>query len=155
VASDKKKVSRMLRGLKKRAKAPLNAATKTKFIEKQAKRMSKKMTWPEREFRKLMRELGVKIIPQKIVMGKIYDFYEPISNILFEVDGNYFHGDSEMYETLNPMQRRNVKNDAYKDVLARGLGYEIERIWESDLKKNYAEVKQRVIKLLKLKFKRK
>lgn len=141
----------MLRGLKKRAKAPLNAATKTKFIEKQAKRMSKKMTWPEREFRKLMRELGVKIIPQKIVMGKIYDFYEPISNILFEVDGNYFHGDSEMYETLNPMQRRNVKNDAYKDVLARGLGYEIERIWESDLKKNYAEVKQRVIKLLKLK----
>jgi len=151
VASDKKKVSRMLRGLKKRAKAPLNAATKTKFIEKQAKRMSKKMTWPEREFRKLMRELGVKIIPQKIVMGKIYDFYEPISNILFEVDGNYFHGDSEMYETLNPMQRRNVKNDAYKDVLARGLGYEIERIWESDLKKNYAEVKQRVIKLLKLK----
>ena len=151
MASDKKKVSRMLRGLKKRAKAPLNAATKTKFIEKQAKRMSKKMTWPEREFRKLMRELGVKIIPQKIVMGKIYDFYEPISNILFEVDGNYFHGDSEMYETLNPMQRRNVKNDAYKDVLARGLGYEIERIWESDLKKNYAEVKQRVIKLLKLK----
>jgi len=113
VASDKKKVSRMLRGLKKRAKAPLNAATKTKFIEEQAKRMSKKMTWPEREFRKLMRELGVKIIPQKIVMGKIYDFYEPISNILFEVDGNYFHGDSEMYETLNPMQRRNVKNDAF------------------------------------------
>lgn len=140
----------MLRGLKKRAKAPLNAATKAKFVEKQAKKMSKKMTWPEREFKKLMRELGVKIVPQKIVMGKIYDFYDPASNILFEVDGDYWHGNPELYEEQNSMQRRAVKNDAYKDTLAKGLGYEIERIWESDLKKNYAEVKQRMKKLLKL-----
>jgi len=150
MASDKKKVSRILRGLKKQARAPLNAAKKAKFVEKQAKKMSKKMTWPEKEFKKLMRELGVKIIQQKIVMGKIYDFYDPISNTLFEVDGDYWHCNPEIYEEQSSMQRRAVKNDAYKDTLAKGLGYEIERIWESDLKKNYSEVKKRMKKLLKI-----
>jgi very-short-patch-repair endonuclease len=149
VISDKKKVSRILRGIKKSAKAPLNAAKKAKFIEKQAVRMSKKMTWPEKEFKKLMRELGIKIFPQKIVGGKIYDFYEPISNTLFEVDGTYWHGKDVLYEDKNPMQKRAARNDEYKDVLAKGFGYKIERVWESDLKKNYSQVKERMRKLFK------
>jgi very-short-patch-repair endonuclease len=142
--SDKKKVAKILRAMKRQAKAPLNAAKKTEYIEKKAKEMSKKMTWPEKEFKKLMKEIGVKIIPQKIVMGKIYDFYEPNSNTLFEVDGNYFHGDRTIYEELSPMQRRNTKNDEYKNVLAIGLGYKLERIWESDLKNNYKDVRNRM-----------
>lgn len=150
MVSDKKKVARILRGLKKKAKAPLYAAKKDIFIKKQAEKMLKKMTWPEREFKKLMRELGIKIFPQKIVCKKIYDFYEPISNTLFEVDGNYWHGDSKIYETLSPMQKRAVKNDSYKDILAIGLGYKIERIWENDLKKDYKGVKERMKQLFKL-----
>ena len=149
MVSDKKKVARILKGMKKQAKAPLNAAKKAKYIEKQAKKMSKKMTWPEREFKKLMKELKITIIPQKIVMGKIFDFYEPKTNTLFEIDGNYFHGDKNIYEELSPMQKRNVKNDAYKNVIAKGLGYNIERVWESDLKKNYNEVKDRMKKIFK------
>ena len=147
MASDKKKVARILRGIKKQAKAPLYAAKKAKFIEKQAQKMSKKMTWPEREFRKLMKELGIKILPQKIVGGKIYDFYEPKSNTLFEIDGDYWHGNPEVFKEQNSMQRRAARNDEYKDVLAKGLGYKIERIWESDLKKNYNEVKQKMKRL--------
>ena len=147
MASDKKKVARILRGIKKQAKAPLYAAKKAKFVEKQAQKMSKKMTWPEREFKKLMKELGVKVLPQKIIGGKIYDFYIPSTNTLIEIDGNYYHGDSEMFEQLNPMQRRNKKNDEYKNVLAKGLGYKIERIWESELKNNYNEVKQKMKRL--------
>lgn len=148
MASDKKRAAKMLRGLKKQAKAPLRAAKKKEYIESQAKKMSKKMTWPEREFKKLMKELNIKILPQKIIMGKIYDFYEPISNTLFEIDGNYFHGDKNIYQELNSMQRRNSRNDEYKNVLAIGLGYKIERVWESDLKKNYNQVKERIKNLL-------
>jgi very-short-patch-repair endonuclease len=149
MTNDKKKVARILRGIKKSAKAPLNAAKKQEYIEKQAKKMSKKMTWPEKEFKKLMKELKIDIIPQKIVMGKIYDFYEPITNTLFEIDGNYYHGDRNIYNELSSMQRRNAKNDEHKNVIALGLGYKIERIWESDLKKNYNEVKNRVKKIFK------
>lgn len=144
--SDKKKVAKIFRAMKKQAKSPLHAAKKKEYVEKQAKKMSKKMTWPEREFKKLMKEIGIIIIPQKIVMGKIYDFYEPKSNTLFEVDGNYFHGDRIIYEELSPMQKKNTRNDEYKNTLAIGLGYKLERIWESDLKKNYNGVKIRMKK---------
>ena len=148
--SDKKKAARMLRSMKKRAMAPLRAFNKKKYVEAQAKKMSKKMTWPEKEFKKLMKELSVEISPQKIVGGKIYDFYEPITNTLFEIDGNYYHGDKRIYEELSPMQKRNAKNDVYKDVLAKGLGYNIERVWESDLKNKYEEVKERMRKFCNL-----
>ena len=148
--SDKKKVARILKAIKMQAKAPLRAAKKTNFIESQAKKMSKKMTWPEREFKKLMKELKITIIPQKIVMGKIFDFYEPISNTLFEVDGNYWHGDKTIYEELNSMQKRAIRNDDYKDTLAKGLGYKIERVWELDLKKDYPNVKKRMKALFNL-----
>lgn len=147
MVSDKKKVARILKGIKKKAKSPLYAAKKAKFIEKQAHKMSKKMTWPEREFKKLMKELGIKILPQKIVGGKIYDFYIPSTNTLIEIDGDYWHGNPEVFEEQNGMQRRAAKNDEYKNVLAKGLGYKIERIWESELKNNYNEVKQRMKRL--------
>lgn len=147
--SDKKKVARILKAIKMQAKAPLRAAKKTNFIESQAKKMSKKMTWPEREFKKLMKELKITIIPQKIVGQKIYDFYEPKTNTLFETDGNYWHGDKNIYEELSPMQKRNIKNDSYKNVLAKGLGYNIERIWESELKNDYEGVKQRMKAIFK------
>ena len=145
--SNKKKVARILKGIKRSSTAPLRAAGKSKYIANSAKKMSKKMTWPEREFKKMMDELGIKIESQKIVGGKIFDFFEPISNTLIEIDGNYYHGDREIYEELNPMQKRNKRNDEYKDVLAKGFGYKIERIWESDLKNNYDSIKKRIKKL--------
>ncbi|MFA5067052.1 MAG: hypothetical protein WC466_03305, partial [Candidatus Izemoplasmatales bacterium] len=108
---------------------------------------SKKMTWPEKEFLKLMKQLKIEVELQKVVGGKIYDFYEPNLNILFEIDGNYYHGDENLYEEMSPMQKRNKKNDTYKNVLAKGLGYRIERIWESDLKNNYSVVKKRMMEI--------
>ncbi len=127
----------------KEKKKLLNLATKTKYIESQAKKMSRNMTWPEREFKKLMKELKIKCESQKIVGGKVYDFYLPDSNILVEVDGNYFHGKDLVYEEKSPMQKKISSNDGIKDIQAKAYGYKIERVWESDLKDNYNEVKKR------------
>jgi very-short-patch-repair endonuclease len=149
MSSDKKKVQRILKGLKKKAKTSSLIVNKKKYIENKAKKMAKKMTWPEREFDKMMKELGVKVIPQKIVGNKVYDFYEPKSNTLFEIDGDYWHGNSEFFKNENAVQRRAKKNDSYKNVLAKGMGYNIERIWESDLKKNYKEIKEKIKNILK------
>jgi len=38
------------------------------------------------------------------------------------------------------MQIKNKKNDLYKDSLARGLGYVLERVWEKDINENYSSV---------------
>lgn len=118
-------------------------------LTKNASKMSSKMTWPEREFKKLLKELGVKFEVQKIISNKIFDFYIPEHNLLFEIDGDYWHGNKEKFKKLNGLQKKAANNDIYKDALATGLGYSIERVWESELKNNYKEVKKYVKNILK------
>ncbi len=133
-------------------KQQLHVGKKSELLKKNAKKMSNKMTWPEKEFEKMLNELGVKFETQKIVGNKIYDFYIPGQNILFEIDGDYYHSHPDIYEEhdLNPMQKRNKKNDKFKNTLALGLGYFLERIWESDLKENYENVKNNVKNILRI-----
>jgi hypothetical protein len=69
--------------------------------------------------------------------------------LLFEVDGDYWHGNKEKFPVLNGLQEKAIRNDIFKNGLATGLGYSIERVWESELKNDYDKVKKRMIKLLK------
>ena len=144
-----KSLNKLYRKLKRQSKLPLRAGTKFSYVKKQAKKMSKKMTWPEREFVKLMKELKINFESQKIVGNKIYDFYIPLKNMLIEVDGDYYHANPKIYEQKSPMQIRNTNNDKYKETMAKAFGYKIERVWESDLKNNYKEVKEKFKKLIK------
>lgn len=141
-----RRARKMITRLKKKARNPLGIKT---HVKKNAAKMATKMTWPEREFKKMLKELGVDFEVQKIVGNKIFDFYIPHLNLLIEVDGCYFHGNPNKFEVLNNMQKRNIRNDAFKDSLAIGLGFGIERVWESDLKENYRAVKARFKKILK------
>jgi len=145
----KKRIKKLYAKIKKQSLNPVNPMKKGEYLKIQAKKMSKKLTWPEKEFVKMMKELKVECEPQKIVGEKIFDFFLPDYNMLFEVDGDYWHGNREIYAEHNGMQRKNAKNDSYKNTLAKGYGYKIERVWESDLKKNYEDVKKRIKKLLK------
>lgn len=126
-------------------------AKKAKRLKSQATKMSNKMTAPERVFSEMMKELEVEFEMQKIVGKKIYDFYIPHVNMIVEVDGDYWHANPIIYEgkELNKIQLRNVKNDKFKDVLATGHGFKIERVWEYDLNNNYNEQKKRFKKMLK------
>lgn len=141
-------MKRMAARLKKEARNPEGLKT---TLKANASKMSKKMTWPEREFKKLLKELKVEFEVQKIVGTKIFDFYIPKANLLVEIDGDYYHANPKLVEEedRNHMQQKNVRNDSFKDALASGLGYNIERVWENDLKKNYKVVKDKFKKLLK------
>lgn len=146
----KKRVKSILKKLKKfKGKTKMNPLDKQKYLEGVAKKMEKNKTWPEREFEKLLEELEVKFETQRIVGEKIFDYYIPSKNLLVEVDGDYYHGNPETNDKLSNMQRRNQKNDQFKDILASGKGYSLERVWESDLKKNYNIVKKHFIEILK------
>ena len=124
---------------------------KKKYMEGQAKSMANKMTAPEKKFEKMMKKMGVECEAQKILNDVIYDFYLPDHNILVEIDGDYFHGNPKVYSEgdLNHMQIKNKKNDLYKDNLAKGLGYGLERIWEKDINEKYRTVWKRFEKYKK------
>lgn len=118
---------------------------KKNYMEGQAKSMASKMTAPEKKFEKMMKKMGVKCEAQKILNDVIYDFYLPDHNVLVEIDGDYYHGNPKVYQEgdLNHMQIKNKKNDLYKDSLAKGLGYGLERIWEKDINEKYRTVWKR------------
>lgn len=75
-------------------------------------------------------------------IGRFYDFYLPNQNLIIEIDGDYWHGNPEMYceEKLRGHQRRAQKIDEYKDRWALLHGIPIIRIWESDIRKKPTEV---------------
>lgn len=133
--------NRMLLKEKKQSRKPFGSID---IVKQNAKKMSKKMTAPEKALNKILKELKVNFEPQKIVGPKIYDFYIIDYNLLVEVDGDYWHANPALYleGDQNAVQKRNVKNDRFKDVLASGRGFGLIRIWESDLKNDCAGVKK-------------
>lgn len=141
----KKKVSSILRQTKRKLLKPRNQIKKIKYLQAQSCRMSKNTTWPEREFESILKEMNIEYESQKILKGKIFDYYIPSANMLCEVDGDYYHGNEEKYETLNEMQKRTKQNDRYKDIISKGMGYGIFRVWESELKENRELVKERIL----------
>lgn len=143
----KKQVKYILKNLKKSLKVPKTKTQKDKYIVSQAKKMDKKPTKPERIFMKIMKELKIKFETQKIVGGKIFDFYVPHTNTLFEVDGDYWHGHDLELNEMNGMQKKASRNDKMKDVIAVGYGYKIERVWEHELEKEYKETKEKIKEL--------
>ncbi len=146
-----KMVKKALAQAKRQANPAAAKIAKKKRLEKSAEKMSNKMTAPERVFDEMMKELGVECECQKVVGNKIFDFYIPSKNMIVEVDGDYWHANPIIYESkdLNKTQLRNVKNDKFKEVLAKGNGYKIERVWENELHNDYKAQKKRFKKLLK------
>jgi very-short-patch-repair endonuclease len=140
----KKKVKWLLKKAKEATKLPKTATVKKKYVENQAKKMSKSMTKPERIFFKICKELKIKCETQKIVGGKIFDFFLPETNTLVEIDGSYWHGEGLSLNEMNGVQKKAVKNDKQKDIIAVGYGYGIFRVWESELANNYEGVKNKI-----------
>jgi len=142
-------VASILRGIKRAArKKPRTQKQKEVYLEGMARKMDRKPTTPEILFKSLLEELEIPFETQKIVGGKIYDFYIPSKNLIVEVDGTYWHAKDVEIKDMNQMQRRSVNNDKRKDVIARGSGYQIERVWEDELMKEYELTKARFKYLL-------
>ena len=145
----KKRMAQILRAAKKvpKIKSPTD---KQKYLERQVKKMDNNPTGCEALMIEILTSIKVKYETQKIVHGKIFDFYIPAKNILIEVDGNYWHGYGLRVEEMNEIQLRAYKNDQLKDVYAKGLGYELIRVWEHELEdENFEKTKEHLRSLLK------
>ena len=80
-------------------------------------------------------------------IGRFYDFYLPDSNLIIEIDGDFWHANPEKYkdEELRGHQKRARRVDEYKNKWALMHCIPILRIWESDIRKN----PKMVMKMLK------
>ena len=145
----KKNSASILRGIKRRAlKLPRTQKQKQAYIEGMAKKMDKNPTAPERYFTDILTEIGIEFETQKIVGGKIYDFFIPSKNMLIEVDGDYWHAKDKELKEMSLMQKKTFYNDNKKNAIAKNNGFEIERVWEEEIMKNYQLTKSRFHYLL-------
>jgi hypothetical protein len=73
-----------------------------------------------------------------------YDFLILNTNILIEVDGDYWHGNKNIFEELSDFQKSVQINDEIKENFANTKGYKVVRFWGSDVKNNNIEVKNKL-----------
>ena len=70
---------------------------------------------------------------------RMFDFYLKYYNLLIEADGDYWHSNPIVFKELNETQKKNKLNDDFKNYIAKELGYNLIRFWETDINKNSFE----------------
>ena len=109
------------------------------------------MTKPEKAMRDILKgAMGVKFKYQKRVGGYHYDFHIIGTNILIEVDGDFWHckPGSKYEKPKMKEQVTNMKNDTVKNEWAKSNGYTLLRFWESDIEQNRLSVIKTLIENL-------
>lgn len=135
----RKKISQALKGKKKSPEQKKRLAEMSLYYRKQRQlRSGNKL---EKAFQEILTELGISFTHQYMVENHNYDFYIESSNLLIEVDGDFWHVNEERGFTIkSKIQVRNLENDAKKNQLAKQKGYVLLRFWEYDIKNNKQQV---------------
>jgi G:T-mismatch repair DNA endonuclease (very short patch repair protein)/phage FluMu protein Com len=96
----------------------------------------------ETEICKILKEMGYKVVPSLRVDTKICDIFIPSLNLIIEYFGDYWHCNPMKYESdyFNVKKKLSAKEiwkyDESKLELIKSYGYNLEVIWESELKLN-------------------
>lgn len=77
-----------------------------------------------------------------------FDFLINNTNILIEIDGDYWHGNEETQGDLNEFQIENRKKDKIKEDFASENGYRVFRFWGSKIKNSINEVKLNLLEII-------
>jgi len=82
---------------------------------------------------------------------KSYDFKLTGTDILLEIDGDYWHGGPD-HNPEKPFHKltETKENDIFKEAFAKKHGYTVKRFWESALKADITLLNQVFSKVLKL-----
>ena len=77
---------------------------------------------------------------------KSFDFKIKNTNIIIEVDGDYWHGGPGV-KKYAPEIDVTRENDKFKTELAKNSGYKVYRFWESELKKDINIIQKNIFEL--------
>ena len=107
-----------------------------------------KNTGPELKMKEILNELNIPFEHQFRIKNCLYDFHILNTNILIEVDGDYWHGNPKKFQKLNKHQKETKQKDFIKEKLAKTSNFILLRFWESDILKNTEEVKNKLGNLI-------
>lgn len=91
------------------------------------KAKGRKISKPEKEFAKTLKDKKIKYIQQYQTGGYYFDFYIPSENLLIEIDGSFYHPLTEK-DCVYDIQKNNFNRDIKKTKVALDLGFKLQRI---------------------------
>ena len=91
------------------------------------KSRGRKISKPEKEFAKTLKDKKIKYIQQYEMGGYFFDFYIPEENLLIEIDGSFYHP-LRIEDCVYDIQKNNFSRDIKKTKVALDLGFKLERI---------------------------
>ncbi len=118
---------------------------------------SRKVTSIESRVASILDSAGLYYVPEKEMFWKgkrrIFDFWVTDGlnySLLIECDGDYFHANaykegSVPRSKLTRLQKRNVRNDEFKDRMAQAKGVPLLRLTESEIKRDGAGVRDKIL----------
>jgi G:T-mismatch repair DNA endonuclease (very short patch repair protein) len=107
-----------------------------------------KMNNLEKDVQKVLNEFGIQMKYSVIFCFKQFDFGIRDKKILLEVQGDYWHGNPQVYSEYNEIQKRNIENDKLKAQIAEKYGCKLFYIWEKDFRNKDYSVLMEIKKLL-------
>lgn len=86
----------------------------------------------EKKLEQKLKEMQIEMKYSVIFCHKQFDFGNKEHKILLEAQGDYWHGNPNIYKELNEIQKRNVNKDVEKAKIAEKHGFKIFYIWEKE-----------------------
>jgi very-short-patch-repair endonuclease len=92
----------------------------------------------ELKIQKLLNILGIFYVPHKYMeIDNAYhcDIYIPTMNLIIECDGDYWHGNTEIFgaDELTDKQKNQKRRDKLRTKQLNAKGYKVMRIWENEI----------------------
>lgn len=100
-----------------------------------------KDTKPELKMKEILTELNIPFEHQFKLRNHLFDFHILNTNILIEVDGDYWHSNPKIYSKLNKTQQKQKERDIKHSTIVKTNNFILLRFWESDILKNTEKVK--------------
>lgn len=153
----KKRKSKRSRGKHKTVAKKRAIANLKSYINEDGTR---KKTSIELKVEKVLDSLGVYYTAEKEFFWKgkkrIFDFFVTDGlnySFLIEADGDYYHA-TEYKEGIVPkskltkLQKKNLRNDEFKNSMAQGLGIPLLRFTETEIKRSISTVREKIKKMI-------
>ncbi len=95
--------------------------------------------------RQILTDLGAEFFEQHTINDRFcVDAFIPAAGLVVQFDGDWWHGHPERYPVPTAVQRRAQGHDKACNAYLQACGFEVVRVWETDLRKRPEIVKARL-----------
>jgi G:T-mismatch repair DNA endonuclease (very short patch repair protein)/predicted RNA-binding Zn-ribbon protein involved in translation (DUF1610 family) len=128
-----------------------------KTMRKTGKIKSVIVSKKEKEIVGEIRKMGYKVIPSFRIESKVCDVYVPELNLIIEYNGDYWHCNPIKYcsDYYHQVKKKTAKEmwdyDEKKVDLIKKYGYNLEVVWETELKNDNKKINHIIQKYVKTK----